>query len=388
MNRPAIKRPFVAGLFAAALGASTTMVACPADGDPPPEGDPALESDRQRLLTDWEGTLLLPTHAEFVTTSQALIDASTAFCAAPDDAALFAATQAAWSATHSAFKHIEVFRFGPIVAYPERYGPTVDFWPAREARIEAVLADDEPITASRLRTEGAVARGLPVVEVLLWQRGDAGDNQALFTAADGARRCSYLVAASEDIHALASGLDEQWRLDGGAYVRHLTAPSSESEFPTVEAAFSELVNRMGFTVENVRRDKLGRTSAENIESGYSGRSIEAMRENLTTVMRLFYGGDASARTTAAEATATAPLGLIDHPRLVERPDLIAAFETAQHEAIDALEAVDAPFAVAVTDDRDGIAAADAALATLQRVIQADLLNVLSLTLAFNDNDGD
>ena len=114
-----------------------------------------------------------------------------------------------------------------------------------------------------------------------------------------------------------------------------------------------------------------------------------MRDNLVTVLQLFYGGDATLTTTPAEAVATSTsLGLVDHPRLVERPDIIAAFAAAQTNALSALAAVDAPFGVAVVEDKDGIAAADAALQTLQIVVQADIINVLGLTLAFNDNDGD
>ena len=85
-----------------------------------------------------------------------------------------------------------------------------------------------------------------------------------------------------------------------------------------------------------------------------------MRNTLATVFELFYGGDATSTTTVAEASATAPLGLIDHPRMAERPDLIEAFVVAQQKVLTTLAAIEEPFAVAVVDDRAGIAAADAA----------------------------
>ncbi len=384
----------VAVFVAACATVSTAIVGCPADvaegeGEGEGEGAIAAEEARQRLLSDWEDTVLMPIHERFVTTSKTLADASVAYCADVGDQAAFAAVQEAWKAAHGAYKGIELFRFGPIVAYPERYGPVVDFWPAREAPIDELLAQDTPITAELLATKGAVTRGLPVVEVLLWPFGPAGDGQSLYENAEtGARRCSFLTAASADINALATGLRDKWSPSSGGYVKQLTQPTAEGDFPTTKAAFSELVNRMGFVVENVRRDRLGRISADTIESAYSGRSIEAMRNTLATVFELFYGGDATSTTTVAEASATAPLGLIDHPRMAERPDLIEAFVVAQQKVLTTLAAIEEPFAVAVVEDRAGIAAADAALAELQRVLQADILNVLGLTLAFNDNDGD
>lgn len=406
MKRVARSRLRVVVAVAAACGlAPLSITACPADG-PAGEGEgegesevrPEDEEARQRLLTNWQDTLLMPMHEAFVTTSTTLAAASTAFCADVTDVAAFAAVQDAWKATHAAYKRIEVLRFGPIVAYPERYGPTVDFWPVREARIDDVLDGDAEITAAFIGAQGAVARGLPVVEVLLWPFGENGAGLDLYVDTEtGARRCSYLQVASVDIQGLATGLRDAWSVDGGAFVRQLTQPTTAGaptradwpQFSTTQVAFSELVNRMGFTIENIRRDRLGRLSAETVECAYSGRSVEAMRDNLVTVLRLFYGGDATSTTTPAEATATSTsLGLVDHPRLVERPDIIAAFATAQRNAFSALAAVEEPFGIAVVEDRDGIAAADAALHALQIVVQADIINVLGLTLAFNDNDGD
>ena len=279
MKRVLRSRVQLAVVVAAAAAVAVVVTACfveapVAEGEGESEGEvsPDDEEARQRLLTNWETTLLMPTHEAFVTTSTALVAAGTAFCADVGNVAGYTAVQEAWKATHAAYKGIELLRFGPIVAYPERYGPTVDFWPAREARIDAVLDGDDDITMAFIGAQGAVARGLPVVEVLLWPSGENGDGRSRY-ADDGARRCSYLLAASADIQSLATGLRDSWAVDGGAFVRQLSQPTTAGaptradwpHFATTQVAFSEIVNRMGFSIENVRRDRLGRLSAETVE---------------------------------------------------------------------------------------------------------------------------
>jgi predicted lipoprotein len=150
-------------------------------------------------------------------------------------------------------------------------------------------------------------------------------------------------------------------------------------------ALSELVNRMAFTVENIRGDKLGRPigadgdgtpQAETMESLPSGRSITDIVDNLRGIELLYFGDE------QAEI-----LGL--HAYLVHRGYQFATrMKSELQRSREALEAIDSPFSVAIVEDREDVELCIDVLGDLQRLIQVDLISALSLRVRFNDNDGD
>lgn len=345
-------------------------------GDSTPEKDP-----REDILSSQGEDVIMPGYARFSEASEALATASASFCEAPDEAS-FTTTREAWKQARFAFKRMEIFAFGPHVAYPERFGPNIDFWPARETTIEGALIGEDELSAEKLGASGASLRGLPVIEYLLWSAGD--DTLAAF--AENPRRCTYLVAASGDLANLASGFEDAWSRDGGNFLDELIAPASVEDgmYMNTQEAMSEVVNRMGFTIENIRRDKIGRplgdeTGGEEqprkVESYYSGHSVQDIHANLDMIDLLFHGDEVAK-------------GLASHPRLVERQDLVATFDKHLTASRDALDAIEAPLSEAVLQEPERVRAAHVALGELQTLIQADLIGLLSLTPSFNDSDGD
>jgi predicted lipoprotein len=55
---------------------------------------------------------------------------------------------------------------------------------------------------------------------------------------------------------------------------------------------------------------------------------------------------------------------------------------------DAIDAIGAPLGRAVVSEPESVEAAIDSLGALQRLLQVDIANALSLTVGFNDNDGD
>lgn len=82
-----------------------------------------------------------------------------------------------------------------------------------------------------------------------------------------------------------------------------------------------------------------------------------------------------------------PPGLLD---LVpgSRQDLVLGIGDALDRADAALAAIPEPLAVAVDAHAGSIVTAMEALQALQILLQADLTEVLGVTVQFNDNDGD
>jgi predicted lipoprotein len=300
-------------------------------------------------------------------------------CAERSQASLDAAREAWWQARQP-WEASEVFAFGPYSREPLRVGPKIDLWPLRlpVEDVEALLAGAAPVTPEAVNQMGVTRKGLQVAEYLLYAP-DA------LTALANARRCEYLVSVGAELTTRAVELREAWDPASGDFAGELSeAGRGRNAFDDLHDAFSEVVNRMGFTLENMRNEKLikplgtanGDPAPEQVESRFSGRSLENMRDNLSGI-ELLYFGDPSRNIPGLDSY------------LSERGRSYAPEVRAELAAIrDALDAIPEPMTDAVTSARERIAAASEAVDQLRLLIQTDLINTLGLQVSFNDNDGD
>lgn len=317
-------------------------------------------------------------YAEFALKAAVMHELTTALCDHPD-AGTFAAAQAGWWAAKAPWARAEVIQFGPVVEYPERLGPKIDDWPVNEEAVEALIAGEDPLDVASFGLMGSATRGLPVVEHLLWP----DDADALAALLATPRRCEALVGASGDVAISAERLVTVWREDWMLRVGQPSVDDGDA-YDTVQDALDEWVNRMAFTAENIRGTKLGapvgdKTGGEPqpdlLQSRPSGRSLTDARDALAGVQDLWTGG-------AAES----PLGvrdlLRDDPVLTAQLD--ALFETTDARLAELPE----PLEDTILLQPELVARAQDALLALQVAVQVDLAQQLSVTITFNDNDGD
>jgi predicted lipoprotein len=339
------------------------------------------DDTRRRLLRSWGERVLLPLYRDFEARAATLDTRARALCSAPTTLTLTDAQQAWWEA-RAPWKQAEVFAFGPYKDPPQRLGPQIDFWPVRPLTIEGLLAGTDPFTPDVVDTLGTAAKGLPAIEYLLYQPGI--DLVAEFSGTP--RRCEYLLALTGDLIRRARELREAWDPARGNYLAQLVnAGRGGTVYETLQMALGEVVNRMGFTVEDIRADKLGTplgtTSGgtpqpDKAESQLSGRSLEDLRDNLRGLERLYYGDEPAGQ-----------IGLDFYLRF--RGHQFGAQMRAQLDAsLAALDAIPGPLTTALTAAPASVSQAIETLGALQRFIQVDVINALALTLGFNDNDGD
>lgn len=334
-----------------------------------------LVAAQRATLTHLADAVIRPDQDELVAATQQLEDDVRALCEAPSPARLTQAREAWWVA-RAPWKRSEVLAFGPVRDEPWRVGPKLDTWPARHDAIDTWLAGDSGLTPTDFAGMGSVTRGFPVLEVLLWH-----DDTVAWLPADP-RRCLAAQGLAADIHALALTLHRAWSPDGDDWrARFVDPASSPGPFATEQDVIDELVNRLGFTIENIRHDKLGGPAGlldgsdaqpELLESRPSGRSLRDAQDALAGVEALFRGDQAQ----GIEA-------LLD-----TAPEDVAAFHAAHAAAAQALEDLPDPLEPALTPSRAAIGLARDALRDLQVVVQVDIAQSLSVTITFNDNDGD
>lgn len=337
-------------------------------------GPEPVADRRRQLLQSWTGDFLLARYTTFIEKIAELGTASTGLEGSPDGDDLSNA-QVAWRNARRPWKETEVFKFGPVEDEPLRFGAKIDFWPVRPDAIEAVLESSEALDPDDL---GAAAKGLPALEYLLFSES------ALSGFRETKRRYEYLRVLIDDLEVQARGLKEAWDRDGGNYQSVLVDAGRGSEmYDTLSMALSEVVNRMGFTIENIRADKLGAGIAadgtpqpDKLESQFSHRSIGDIRDNLRGI-ELLYFGDEAQRILALD-------DYLQHRGY----QLGGRMKEELANSRRALGAINLPLSVAIVDEQKFVAEAIETLAGLQRLIQADVIGALSLSVRFNDNDGD
>ncbi len=342
--------------------------------------NPGAPDTRRELLVSWSTGLIVPSYEGLSLEAGELESSLDALCAAPS-AETLDASKAAWLAAQGSLKQAEVFAFGPFSRPGFRIGPQLDSWPARVDDVEEVLSSETPIDPPAIAGFGVWRKGLPVVEYLLYP--PEGDAVAL---ANSPRRCEYLRSLGAEVANRADEIYMAWSPEGGNFAEQLSgAGRTSTAFVSLSAAFGEIVNRMGFTVENIRTNKLGHPLGEDsggaatpdyVESRFSARSIDNIHDNLDGIETLYFGDDArnipGLRRYVTERGA-------DYD--AEMTDALAA----SHQSLDA---IGAPLSAAITSAPDRVRDASARLGELQALIQVDLIGALGLSLSFNDNDGD
>jgi predicted lipoprotein len=355
----------------AALSLAAGLPGCASEG----AGD-----TRRELLESWSTGLIVPLYAQFEQRSQALASSVDALCSAPTDASLDAA-RTAWSDAREPFKRAEVFAFGPYSRPEFRIGPKIDSWPARPEDVEEWLASADPVDPATLATLGVWHKGLPVIEYFLFSPEASSMAQLA-----NPRRCEYLRSTATELVSRAHEIHLAWAPEGGNFASQLSgAGRTSTAWRSLRDAFGEIVNRMGFTLENVRRDKLGRplgemtggTADPNVaESRFSGRSLRDIQDNLAGIEVLYFGDPSLSLAGLSSYASERGQNFDDR------------FRSGVSAARAALDAVDMPLTDAVTAEPDRVRDASARLGELQTLIQVELINALGLSLNFNDNDGD
>jgi predicted lipoprotein len=334
-------------------------------------GDAAPPYDRNAMLTAVADEVVVPTHEAFVQRSAALAQEAKALCAAPD-AAKLERTRGAWWDARAELERGEAFGIGPWRTLG--LAALLDRWPTDAAQIEALVAGDAALDAQGLAVVGANKRGFPALEYLLW-----GETEL----EAGGRRCELVVVLAEDISRLAGEQLAGWEGEGGFAVQLGSAGRVEGMYKDPQEALAELVNAVISELEMVVSTQLGKPLGADAggvaqptlaECWRSDRSLAVVRANLEGARALYEGAPGS-------------IGIGD---MVQQRN--AATDKRMREAFAAvfvaLDAVPGELDEALTASPTEVAAVQEAVRVVLRLWKTEVVSALSVTLTFNDNDGD
>jgi len=362
----------------AGLVASLSLVSACSD-------DAVVEVDRNAVLRDLTDNVMLPTYRELTPRMDALARSLDALCAAPSDERLTAA-RAAWSDARGVWKRASVFRGGPMETL-NTY-PAVDFYPVSPTAVEALIAGADPITPDSLDAVGTNRRGLPGIEVVLFD-GTRDAPTLLAALRDGSgpsRRCQYLVAAGANVARITSAFVMAWEPAGGGYGRTLSTAGQGSSITTSRAAIDLLVNQVINTLDVLQVSRLsvangsrngGTPQPDQVESIPSGRSVTDLSDSLVGLREIYYGAHGARQGLGVGSMVAA-----------RNPSLDRSVRAEFDATARALAAITVPVQRAVIEQRPQVEAAITELGRLKRLFKVDIANALGVTLSFTDNDGD
>jgi len=333
------------------------------------------EGQKEEVLESLANGFALTQFMDFQGRASDLETAIASFCEAPTEETWVPA-QKAWKEARITQKRFQIIQFGPIKEYPLRLGPLLDTWPVNEAAIETLVEEESPLTQEAFESKGSKHRGMPVLEYLLW----TGEPDTWSAMASDGRRCEVLQAVAKDLVFNGNRLVTSWEED---WIPQLTGVDPEGQYKTLDDAMDEWVNRMAFTVENIRINKLEKPAGypkENspkpdvLESPYSDHSLEDAIVALEGVA-LVWAGDESLGT---EGVST----------LVNSLSLRLNMNEALENAKDALSQIPAPLSESIETGYGPIMEARTALKDLQGLLQGEVASQVGVKLSFNDGDGD
>jgi len=345
-------------------------------------------------------------YQDFEAHAAALDEAAKANVAAPSEATANAVKNA-WLAANATWQVAEIFRFGPAArttdedAGAQELRDQIYAWRfGARCPIETALVD-QAYASSNFGSSLISNRGLGAAEYLLFYQGS--DNQcpdysainknggwaALGSVEIASRKRAYAAAVAADVLANIHKLLQAWDATGGNFRQKLTQPGSGSVYPNEQAALNTVWHGIFYVEKEVKDYKLGiplgvsecvtGLCPEALESRYANVSTDNIRQNYLGFRRLFQG--CGARYSG--------LGFDDWLDAIGAGDLRSRMLNALDGAQRAIDALDPPLEVSITQNTSLVWDVYNALKELTDLLKSEFVTVLDLELpagAGSDND--
>ncbi len=320
-------------------------------------------------------TVIVPSQQDLVVAADDLTAATKIFCTSPNAGDL-SSVREAWKKTRLAWNATEAFfTYGP--AHDLTATAALDTWPVVPADIQSVLGGTEPITALYLAQQKATARGIPVVEYLLFPAGKSdADTVAAFTSQK--RRCDYVRAASEDIAEVALSIAAKWQGKDGFGAELAKAGAGSVQFPTAQAGIDTVFIGMVRAVERMERKKiakpLGRedknvAQPDAVEAPFATTSMEHLRRGLDSITSIYFCERGAVRD-----------GSIGDLVALQSPSIDADIRAQFTRIKEAADAITSPLATAVSQQKPEVETLAAEVATLSSLLKLDAAGVMGISV--------
>jgi len=336
---------------------------------------------KDAMLRDIVRNVIAPGYQELAAKCQALIATVEQLAKAPASESL-EKTRQAWLAALLAARQVQWLQSGPIA--DREYLATFYYAKVLPIRIADVLNSSRGLDDAYLDELGAATKGLFTLEYLLFQpRTESPAKDSKTSASDPKdffgtnvlRRCQFLLALANDVRRKADKVSGDW---AGTNRQDVAAKFTAGGQETL----NRLVNELAALLERVAENHLNFAlqlpaplprQLDRIEGARSHTSLPQLAAMLRGAHEAYRGGEGT--------------GIDDYLRKLNRA-LESRVEDQFQKASSALQAIDAPLEVALTDRKESVQRAYQAVRDLEILFKADLAGALGVTITFTSDDGD
>ena len=264
-----------------ALALSTILIACKKDDN---TGGEDIEQLKTEILNDAATVVIAPSYEDMFTKATALSNAVSTLIATTNDANLTTARQA-WKDMRTTWEQTEAWLFGPVDF--DDIDPRIDTWPVDFTALDDQLTSGNAFTEAYIDDLPDDLKGFHPIEYLLW-----GQNGNKTAASFTAREKEYLSGLASNLKKLSESVKNSWA-NGYTNTLKTAGASGNSDYPTQQSAFVEIVDAMAGICDEVAnakmKDPVEANDPSQEESPFAKNSITDFTNNIQGILKMYQG---------------------------------------------------------------------------------------------------
>lgn len=333
-------------------------------------------SDKDVLisLTDH---VVVPAYHQAAADAVQLEQAAAELCRTPSEASLDAARQA-WSVARASWLRTRAMSFGPVM--DRRSASLLDWSPTDAAGIDASIASaDFAVNAGVIRNSvSADRRGFGAMEHLLF------NPDSLASLSSSPPACAYLSAVTQVNREETAALLAEWTVGGELgtpYKDYFTDRAGLSVVPS--DAVEEVVRVQVFMIRDMVQVRIAPAlglrgtgpDLTAVPGNAADNGLADIHHELLGMQKIYNGAGGE------------ELG-ISHLVIPLSEETDQRFRENLSAALLAVEAVEVPLTVAITERPEQVTALYDRLSDVQKTLATEVVSLLGVSVGFSDTDGD
>jgi len=358
----------------------STFTACDTE-----TGSEKVDFDREAFLINMADNLVQPSIEDFAFNAEGISVATNSFRTNPSIESLNV-LRTALKETWLSYQYLAFLQVGPVSSVNLR--DRVNIFPTNSELIEENIKSQDYVLGS---AANVAAKGFPALDYLLFGTGNTEEEiLAYFGDPDsGNNRLQYLSDLVEDIQTTSNIMADGW----GDYRATFIGNTGTD----VGSGTSLLVNEYNFQFDiRIKNAKIGfpsggnpRTggvsSPENVEGYYSGWSGDLAEKAVQSSIEVFKGEHFNSSEDG--------LGLDDYLTALDAKtrndeDLSTVIINQKKIALEEMEKIEAPYSELASAEGSQLVTVYNELQTVIPLIKVDMTSAMSVSITFQDNDGD
>lgn len=342
--------------------------------------------DRKALLVNLADKIIVPAYTDFKVKFEVMLTKSDDFTKTPNSSNLIA-FRAAWQNAYIAWQKVELFDFGPGQTFAIR--SHFNIYPTSETIIQTNITTG---TANLELPSNYAAQGFPALDYLINGVAETDTDIVSFytSAADGAKRISYLKKVTAQMNKTFSNVFEAWTGEFANTFKSKTAIDAGSSTSTMINGF--ILNYERY----IRSGKIGIpagvmtpgvTFPEKVEAFYKKDLSLILAKTAQQASHDFYNGKAFNSNINGYSIKSylTSLGAKD----VVSGTLLANIIDTQFDACATkLNTLDNNLNNQVINGNQKMVDTHTEMQKLVRLLKVDMTSAMSINITYTDNDGD